>query len=75
MAAAAGTTMRHENWRLVIVGAVLIFAAAAFFLYMGTVAPKSNDPVAMMQTVGPVSGLVGGLALVMFVVGMIGRKA
>lgn len=67
--------MRRTNFRLVIVGGVLIVAAAGFFLFMGTMAPKSNDPVALMQTVGQVSGAVGGIALVMLVIGMIGKKA
>jgi hypothetical protein len=67
--------MRQKNWRLIIVGIVLIFAAIAFFLSMETIAPKSNDPVAMMQTVGQVSGAVGGLALIMFMIGLIGKRA
>jgi hypothetical protein len=35
----------------------------------------SNDPVALMRTVGDVSGAVGGLSLVMIVFGLVGRKA
>lgn len=66
--------MRQKNLRLVIVGAVLIVAAVGFFLDMGTMAPKSNDAVALMQTVGQVSGVVGALGLVMLVFGLIGRK-
>jgi hypothetical protein len=41
---------------------------------MGTMTPKSNNAVALMQTVGQVSGLVGALGLVMLVFGLIGRK-
>jgi hypothetical protein len=67
--------MRHKNWRLIIVGLIMIFGAGAFFLYMGTMAPKSNDPVVMMQTVGQVSGVVAGIALVMLVIGVIGKRA
>ena len=37
-------------------------------------APKSNDPAALVQTVGTVSGVVGGLAIAMIVVGLIGKK-
>jgi hypothetical protein len=66
--------MRRKNWRLVIVGVVMVTLAVAFFLGMGTLAPKSNDPVAMMQTVGQVSGVVGVLGLVLLVFGLIGRK-
>jgi hypothetical protein len=66
--------MRQTNWRLVITGAVLIVLAAGFFLYMMGMAASSNDPKALMQTVGQVSGVVGGLSLVMVVVGLIGKK-
>ena len=66
--------MRQKNWRLVIVGGVLIVLAAGFFLYMMGMAPKSNDPQSLMQTVGMVSGGVGGLAVVMMIVGLIGKK-
>jgi hypothetical protein len=67
--------MRKRNWRLVIVGAVLVALAAAFFLYMMGMAPKSNDPKTLMQTVGMVSGAVEGIALVMIVLGLLGKKA
>lgn len=66
--------MRQRNWRLVIVGAALIVAAAGFFAGMLTMAPKSNDPAALMQTVGQVSGVVCGLALVMIFFGLIGTR-
>jgi hypothetical protein len=66
--------MRQKNWRVVIVGVVLLIAAAGFFLFMLGVAPKSNDPAALMQTVGEVSGAVGAISLVMIVVGLIGKK-
>jgi hypothetical protein len=66
--------MRQKNLRLVIVGAVLIVAAVGFFLGMGTMAPKSNNAVALMETVGQVSGTLIGIGLVMLVFGLIGRK-
>ena len=66
--------MRQKNWRVVIVGIVLMIAAAGFFLFMLGIAPKSNDPAALMQTVGEVSGVVGAISLVMIVVGLIGKK-
>ena len=66
--------MRRTNWRLVIVGGVLIVLAAGFFLVMLGMASKSNDPKTMLQTVGEVSGVVGGIALAMIVVGLIGKK-
>ena len=43
--------MRQKNLRLVIVGAVLIVAAIGFMFGMSTMAPKSNNSVAMMETV------------------------
>ena len=66
--------MRRKNWRLVIVGLVLIVLAIAFFFFMLTVSMKSNDPAALMQTVGTVAGAVGGISLVMIVIGLIGKK-
>ncbi len=52
----------------------MIVLAAGFFLYMLTIAPRSNDPVSMMRTVGEASGAVGGLGVAMMIVGLIGRK-
>ena len=66
--------MRQKNWRLVIVGGVLVVLAVGFFLFMMGIAPRSNDPAALMTTVGQVSGAVGGLSLVMIVIGLIGKK-
>jgi hypothetical protein len=66
--------MRQKNLRLVVVGIALIVAALGFFLGMGTMAPKSNNPVALMQTVGQVAGIVGGIGIVMLAFGLIGRK-
>ena len=66
--------MRHKNWRVVIVGFVLIFLAVAFYLFMLSMASKSTDPVALMRTVGTVSGVVCGLSLAMIIIGLIGKK-
>lgn len=62
------------NLRVVVTGAVLIVAAVAFFFGMATTAPKSNDPAALMQTVGTVSGAVGALGCVMIIFGALKRK-
>ena len=62
------------NVRVVVTGAVMIAAAAGFFFYMMTMAPRSNDPVALMQTVGMVSGGVGGLGLAMMLFGALRRR-
>ena len=67
--------MRKRNWRLIIVGFVLIVAAAGFFVFMMGMAPKSNDPKTMLETVGQVSGAVIGISVVMILFGLIGRKA
>ena len=60
--------MRCRNLRVVIVGAVLVVLAAAFFLVMAAISPKSNDPAALMETVGQVSGVLVGLDFVMMIV-------
>jgi len=66
--------MRRKNWRIVIAGLVLIVIALVFFFFMLSVASKSNDPVALMQTVGTVAGAVGGISLVMIIIGLIGKR-
>ena len=66
--------MRRKNWRIVIVGFVLIIIAVAFYFFMLSVASKSNDPAALMQTVGQVAGAIGGLSLVMIIIGLFGKK-
>ena len=66
--------MRRKNWRLVIVGSVLIVLAIAFYFYMLAMAPRSNDPKTLMQTVGQVSGVVCGISVVMIVLGLIGKR-
>lgn len=66
--------MRRKNWRIVIVGFVLIVLAVAFYLFMLSMASKSNDPVALMRTVATVAGFVGGLSLAMIIIGLIGKK-
>ncbi|SFJ30798.1 hypothetical protein [Bradyrhizobium sp. Gha] len=67
--------MRRRNRRLIAVGTVLLVLALLFFLSMRDMTLWSNDPVALMRTVGEVSGAVGGISLVMIVFGLIGRKA
>lgn len=66
--------MRRRNWRIVIVGFVLIVIAFGFFFFMQSIASTSNDPVALMQTVGTVAGVVVGISLVMIIIGLIGKK-
>jgi hypothetical protein len=66
--------MRQKNWRIIIVGFVLIGLALVFFFLMQSVASQSTDPVALMQTVGTVAGVVGGISLVMIIVGLIGKR-
>ena len=66
--------MRRKNWRIVIVGLVLMVMALGFFFFMRSIASKSNDPAALMQTVGTVTGAVGGISLVMIIIGLIGKR-
>ena len=66
--------MRRKNWRVVIVGFVLVVLAVVFYFFMLSMASKSTDPVALMRTVGTVSGVVGGLSLAMIIIGLIGKK-
>lgn len=65
--------MRRKNWRLVIVGFILIAIAIGFY-FMLTIASTSTDPVALMQTVGTVTGAVAGISIIMIIIGLIGKK-
>jgi len=67
--------MRSKNWRIILVGFVLIVMALGFYFFMLSIAPISNDPAALMQTVGTVSGAAIGISLVMIIIGLIGKKA
>jgi hypothetical protein len=66
--------MRRMNARVTGAGAVLLALAVAFYYLMESMAGRSSDPATMMQTVGTVSGIAGGIAVVMIVFGIIGRK-
>ena len=66
--------MRRKNWRVVIVGFVLMILAVGFYFFMLSIASQSTDPVALMQTVGTVAGAVVGISLVMIILGLIGKK-
>ena len=48
--------------------------ALGFYFFMLSIAPTSNDPAALMQTVGTVSGVAVGISLVMIIIGLIGKK-
>jgi len=66
--------MRKTNWRLVITGLALIILAVVFFAGMALMTGRSNDPTAMMQIVGRVSGAAAGLGLVLAIFGVVGRR-
>ena len=66
--------MRRTNWRFLVVGLIMIAAAGGFFLEMGTFAVRSNDPTALMRTVGQVSGVVCALGFVLAILGILGKR-
>ncbi len=66
--------MRRKNMRFVVTGSILIASAILFFLFFLSIAAKSNDPAAMMRTVGTVSGVVIGLGLFLLISGWIGKS-
>ena len=66
--------MRRRNMRLVIVGSVLAAGAIGFFLFFLSIASRSTDPAKLMQVVGQVSGVVGGISVAMIVFGLIGKE-
>jgi hypothetical protein len=66
--------MRSKSLRVIYTGIALLVAAVVFFLYMNGIAAKSNDPKALMETVGQVSGVVAGIGIAMITFALIGRK-
>ena len=66
--------MRRRNWRVVIVGFVLIVLAIGFYLFMLPMAGSTLDPVEFLRTVGQVSGVVIGVSVAMILFGLIGKK-
>jgi hypothetical protein len=66
--------MRQKNWRLVIVGGVMIGLAIVFYLFMLGMAGQSTDPVALMAIVGQTSGVVIGIGVAVAAIGYIGKK-
>jgi len=66
--------MRQKNWRMVITGFVLIVIALGFYLFMLSIASNSTDPIVLMQTVGTVTGVLGGISIAMIIIGLIGKK-
>jgi len=66
--------MRQKNWRMVITGFVLTVIALGFYLFMLSIASTSTDPVVLMQTVGMVTGVLGGISIAMIIIGLIGKK-
>jgi hypothetical protein len=66
--------MRQKNWRIIVVGFLLIVLALGFYFFMLSVAPQSTDVVTLMQTVGTVTGVVAGISVAMIIIGLIGKK-
>jgi hypothetical protein len=66
--------VRQKNWRVVGAGALLLVLAVGFFVVMMGMAARSNDPAGLMQTVGEVTGVGGGISAMMIALGMIGRR-
>ena len=67
--------MRSKNLRAVYTGVALLVAAVAFFFYMQGMAPRSNDPRALMEIIGQVTGVVCAIGLLMIVFGLVGKKS
>ncbi len=66
--------MRRKNMRFVATGSVLIVLGVLFFLFFLSISAKSNDPAALMRTVGTVSGVLIGLGFLLLVSGWIGKQ-
>lgn len=67
--------MRQKNPRVIVTGGGLIALAVAFFLFFLSIAGKSNDPAALMRTVGTVTGVAIGIGVAMVAAGTFGKRA
>jgi hypothetical protein len=67
--------MQSSNRRVVLAGFGLLLLAVAFFIVMLAMAPSSNNQVELMRIVGTVSGVVGGLAIAMMVIGTLKKPS
>ena len=67
--------MRRRNWRVVMAGVLLIVIAVVFYNIMQNMAPRSLDPLEMMNIVGSVSGAAIGISVVMILIGLVGKRA
>ncbi len=67
--------MRQRNWRLMFTGFLLLALAVGFFFFMLPLAGRSTDPEMFARLIGQVSGVAGGLSLVIIIFGLIGKKA
>jgi hypothetical protein len=68
------SAMRKRNWRLVFTGFLFLVIAAAVFFFTVPLAEYSTDPVEFMRLIGQVSGVVGGISVVLILFGLIGKK-
>jgi hypothetical protein len=66
--------MRHMNWRIALMGFILIVLSLAFYFLMLSLAPSSTDPVTMMVTVGTVFGPAIGVSVLLILIGLIGEN-
>lgn len=66
--------MRQKNWRLVIVGGVLVGLAVVFYFVMLGMAGSSTDPQKLMEIVGQTSGVVIGIGVAAAIIGYMGKK-
>jgi hypothetical protein len=67
--------MRSSNRRVVFAGVSLLVLAVMFFIVMLAMAPRSSNQVELMRIVGTVSGVVGGLAIAMMVIGTLKKPS
>jgi hypothetical protein len=59
---------------MVIGDFLFLILAIGFFLFMSSIASTSTDPAELMRTVGSVSGVVGGISIILILLGLVGKK-
>jgi len=66
--------MRQRNWLAIIIGTVLIILAVVLFLGMAALVSQHVALPSDLEKTGAFAGAMAGVALVILVYGLIGKK-
>jgi len=67
--------MRQKNWPLIIIAVILVVLAVGLFFGISILVSQGTALPSDMEKTGQISGALIGIALVLLVYGLIGKKA